>query len=63
MNKRQAKKKFRKALELMETGRKTGVGGTIINQTIVDKNGKPCSPQQKDARFITLKYPKYSIQN
>lgn len=58
MNKRIAKKKYKEALDVMKTSRETGVGVTIVNHCIVDKNGKPCNPQDKGSRFITLKRPK-----
>lgn len=57
MNKRIKKKKYKKALELIKTGRKTGVGVTITNQVFVDKNGKPCNPEDEGSRFITFKRP------
>lgn len=58
MNKRIAKKKYKKALELMKNGRETGITVTIINQIYVDENGKTCNPQDKGSRLITLKRPK-----
>lgn len=58
MNKRIAKKKYKKALEIIKTSRKTGIGVTIINQIVVDENGKPCDVMEKGSRLITLKRPK-----
>ena len=58
MNKRIAKKKYKQALEARKTARKMGISVVIINQMIVDKNGKPCDAQEKGSRWITLKRPK-----
>lgn len=63
MNKRIAKKNIKKALEVMKTSRKTGIGVTIINQICVDKNGKPCDAMEKGSRLITLKRPKIQYIN
>lgn len=57
MNKRQSKKRYKKALELMKAGRKAGVGVSIINQIYVDGNGKKCDSPQKDGYLIMLKRP------
>ena len=58
MNKRIAKKKYKKALQTMETARKDGISVSIINQVFVDENGKECSPEDKGARMIILKRPR-----
>jgi len=58
MNKRQAKKNYKKALQIMKTSHQTGLGVKIINQAFVDKNGKMCDAMESDSRFITLKRPK-----
>lgn len=58
MNKRIAKKKYKKALEVLKIGRKTGVGVTITTRAFVDKNGKPCNLEDEGSRFITFKRPK-----
>ena len=58
MNKRIAKKKYKKALEIMKTSRKTGITVKIINQISVDTNGKICGAMEKGSRIITLKRPK-----
>lgn len=58
MNKRIAKKNYKKALQTMEAVRKDGVSVSIINQVFVDKNGKECNPEDKGARLITLKRPR-----
>ena len=61
MNKRQGKKRYKKALEIMRTSRKTGIGVTIINHVFVDKNGKQCvamDAMKKGSRMIMLKRPK-----
>lgn len=63
MNKRIAKKKYKKALEVIKTSRKTGIEVTIINQIAVDKNGKPCDAMEKESRIITLKRPKIQYFN
>lgn len=63
MNKRIAKKKYKKALEVMKTSRKTGIGVAIINQIAVDKNGKQCDVMEKGSRIITLKRPKIQYFN
>lgn len=63
MNKRQAKKKLKKTmLYIKKYARKDGVNIIIKSQDFVDKNGKSCDPNQEDARFITLKRPKYIIK-
>lgn len=62
MNKRVAKKRYKKALEMG----KAGAGVVIINQMSVDKNGKPCDAMEEGSRLITLKRPKiqyYSKKN
>ena len=58
MNKRQAKKQYKKTVKLIKTGRSKGISVTIINNGFIDKNGKLCDSEDKDARFITFKYPK-----
>lgn len=63
MNKRIAKKKYKKALEVMKTSKKTGIGVAIINQIAVDKNGKQCDAMEKGSRIITLKRPKIQYFN
>lgn len=65
MNKRIAKKKFKKALRKMESGRGDGVSVVIKTQTYVDRNGKECDPlETPNARFIHLKRPRIQyIQN
>ena len=63
MNKRIAKKKYKKALDVMNTSRRTGTRVLIINQAFVDKNGKPCNPQDEGSRFITFKRPKIQYIN
>lgn len=57
MNKRQSKKRYKKALELIKAGRKADVSVSIINQIYVDGNGKKCDFPQKDGRLIMLKRP------
>ena len=63
MNKRIAKKKYKKALEAMKTSKKTGIGVAIINQIAVDKSGKQCDAMEKGSRIITLKRPKIQYFN
>lgn len=63
MNKRIAKKKYKMALEVMKTSRKTGIGVTIINQIAVDENGRPCDAMEKGSRIIILKRPKIQYFN
>ena len=58
MNKRQSKKRYKKALELMKTSRKKRIGVAIINQISVDENEKPCDAMQSGSRMIMLKRPK-----
>lgn len=58
MNKRIAKKKYKKALEAMKNSVQTGVGVVIVKHNWVDKNGKPCEAMESGSRFITLKRPK-----
>lgn len=60
MNKRQAKKRYKKALELMKASRKNGIGVMIVNQRIVDKNGKSydvTKEMQEDYHMVKLKRP------
>lgn len=57
MNKRQSKKRYKKALELIKDSRKKGIGVSIINQISVDENGKPCDAMKRGSRLITLKHP------
>ena len=63
MNKRIAKKNIKKALDVMKTSRKTGIGATIVNKIAVDKNGNPCDAMEKGSRLITLKRPKIQYFN
>lgn len=58
MNKRQAKKRYKKALHDMKTGRKRGISVSIINHGYVDKNGKDCSHATEGARLIYFKRPR-----
>lgn len=58
MNRRIAKKKYKKVLEIMKNSVKTGIGVNIVNQISVDKNGKPCNAMQPGIRLITLKRPR-----
>lgn len=58
MNKRIAKKKYKKALDIAKTSRKTGIGVVIIGQIFVDENGKQCDAMEKGSRLIILKRPK-----
>lgn len=59
MNKRIAKKKNKRAVEIMKDPKAHGLAAVmIINQVCVDKNGQPCDPMQPDARMIILKRPK-----
>ena len=57
MNKRIAKKKYKKALESIKDLSRKGVSISIMNQAFVDKNGKPCNPEDEGSRFITFKRP------
>lgn len=57
MNKRQAKKRYKKAVEFLKAARKEGVGVSITNQIYVDENGKKCDAPQKGGRLIMLKRP------
>lgn len=63
MNKRVAKKKYKKALEVMKTSRKTEIGVTIINQIAVEKTGKLCDVMEKRSSLILLKHPKIQYFN
>lgn len=59
MNKRIAKKRYKKAVEIMRTHKEYGLSAVmIITQICCDENGKPCDPMQPDARMIILKRPK-----
>lgn len=60
MNKRIAKKKYKKAVEIMKNPKAHGFASVmIINQACVDTNGQPCDPREKpDSRIIRLKRPK-----
>ena len=58
MNKRIAKKRYKRAVEMMKTSRKTGIGVMITNSIPVDKTGKPCEDHKKVAGTIILKRPK-----
>ena len=59
MNKRIAKKKYKKAVEIMKNPKAYGRAAVmIVNQVCVDANGRPCDPMQPDARMIILKRPK-----
>ena len=60
MNKRQAKKNYKNAIQDIKDGRKRGISITIINQEIVDKEGHHCNPSEpktEDAHLIRLKRP------
>lgn len=54
MNKRQAKKRYKKALEHMKATRKNGIGVMIVNQRIVNKNGKAHDVMQKPQEGYSL---------
>lgn len=60
MNKRIAKKKYKKAVEIMKDPEVHGLAAVmIINSVCVDKNGQPCDPMEKlNSRMILLKRPK-----
>lgn len=59
MNKRIAKKKYKKAVEIMKNPKEYGLSAAmIITQICCDENGQPCDPMQPDARMILLKRPK-----
>lgn len=60
MNKRVAKKKYKKAIEIMKDPKANGLAAVmIINQVCVDKNGQPCDPMEtSNSRMILLKRPK-----
>lgn len=59
MNKRIAKKKYKKALDVMSHGRKKGISVTIKNHGFVDEHGKECDPLETvGARYIQFKRPK-----
>ena len=62
MNKRIAKKWYKKALDVTKTSRKTGIGVNITNHAYVDVNGKVCNPidipMSAGGRFVTLKRPR-----
>ena len=49
MNKRIAKKKYKKAVEIMKNPKAHGLAAVmIVNQACVDTNGQPCEPEFKD---------------
>lgn len=54
MNKRQAKKYLKKILQGMRKGEPIA----IINQGLVDKNGKPCDLKAEGARLICYRRPR-----
>lgn len=59
MNKRIAKKNFKKVFKEMESIRGNGVSVIIKTQVYVNENGKECDPlETQNARFIQLKRPK-----
>lgn len=58
MNGRIAKKRYKKAISYMQHNRKNGVSVMIINDAIVDSNGKECSWDAPGARKIRLKRPR-----
>lgn len=58
MNKRIAKKRYKKALNAMRHHIPGISTVSITNYIFVDKNGKECDPAQKDARYIKLRRPK-----
>lgn len=58
MNKRQAKKRLKKAIEMMKTSRKSGQGIYIKTQAYVDRYGRECDPMNGHGQFIILKRPK-----
>lgn len=60
MNKRVAKKKYKKAVEIMKNPKAHGLAAVmIINQACVDKNGQPCDlMEDPNSRMILLKRPK-----
>lgn len=61
MNKRQAKKRLKKAIEVMKTSCKSGYEIFIKNQAYVDKYGRECDPTNCFGRLIILKRPKIQI--
>lgn len=58
MNKRIAKKRYKKALNAMRYYIPGISMVSITNYIFVDKNGKECDPAQEDARYIKLRRPK-----
>ena len=60
MNKRIAKKKYKKAVEIMKNPKAHGLAAVmIVNQACVDTNGQPCDPMENpNSRIILLKSPK-----
>lgn len=58
MNRRIAKKQYKKVLNDAKTARKRGVSVLIQNHDYVDQNGKLCDAMAEGARFITLKRPR-----
>lgn len=60
MNKRIAKKKYKKAVEIIKNPKAHGLASVmIINQACVDTNGQPCDPRKNpNSRIIHLKRPK-----
>lgn len=58
MNKRIAKKRYKKALNATRHHIPGISTVSITNYIFVDRNGKECDPAQEDARFIKLRRPK-----
>lgn len=58
MNKRIAKKRYKKALNAMRHYIPGISMVSITNYIFVDKSGKECDPAQEDARYIKLRRPK-----
>lgn len=65
MNKRIAKKKYKKAVEIMKNPKAHGLAAVmIVNQACVDTNGQPCdSMENPNSRMILLKRPKIIYQS
>lgn len=59
MNKRQAKKELKKAVNAILHGRKNGISVSIQTHGVIDENGKECDPMTTiGARYIQFKKPK-----
>lgn len=57
MNKRIAKKRYKKAIDAMLHGRKVGTSVLIKNMGVVDEHGKECDISEPGARAILFKRP------